>query len=304
MTPDALAPLSHTASCKNCGASTRGNFCHECGQATHLHVPSAREFLHEFVSHYVALEGKLWRSLKLLFFKPGLLSREYIEGRRVRYVEPLRLYLTFSIIFFFLFKLSGVEIYNNDSAGSPAAPAVSAPANSAPPSAAPAASRGRVELSDSDREVAREAGTVHPRLGQATENLIRLARGGNNEAVKRAFFSYTPYAIFLLMPVFALLLKLLYLGSGRRYGEHFLFALHSNAFAFFTLSLFIVADGWSFVRFLLLAWLVFYLPTAMRRVYGGSRLRTALRWIVLLVLHLLSLGMAVAVVGFGALMGG
>jgi hypothetical protein len=303
LTPDALVPHSHTAACKNCGASTSGNFCHECGQATHLHVPSAREFLHEFVSHYVALEGKLWRSLKLLFFKPGLLSREYIEGRRVRYVEPLRLYLSFSIILFALFKLSGVEIYNNDSAGNDAPPSISAPASSPPPPAAPAAHRGRVELGDRDREIARQVGTVHPRLGEGAENFLRLARAGQSETAKRAFYSYTPYAIFLLMPVFALFLKLLYLGSGRRYGEHFLFALHSNAFAFFTMSLFILADGWNFVRVVLLAWLVFYLPTAMRRVYGGSRRATAMRWIVLLTLHLLSLGMAVMIVAFGVLLG-
>jgi hypothetical protein len=295
LTTHALDTHQHAEFCKNCDAATSGNYCHQCGQATHLHVPSAREFLHEFVSHYVALEGKLWRSLKLLFLKPGLLTREYIEGRRVRYVEPLRLYLTFSIIFFALFKLSGVEIYTDDSAGAAAPAAIHAPASSAPPPAA-AAAGASVELNERERELVREFGALSPRLGAGAENFLRLMRVQQNEAVKRAFYGYTPYAIFLLMPVFALFLKLLYLGSGRRYGEHFLFALHSNAFAFFTMSLFIVADGWDFVRFLLLVWLIFYLPTAMRRVYGGDRRSTALRWIVLLALHLLSLAMAVVVV--------
>lgn len=303
LTTDALDHAPHAGICKNCDAVTRGNFCQQCGQATHLHVPSAREFLHEFVAHYVALEGKLWRSLKLLFFKPGLLTREYIEGRRVRYVEPLRLYLTFSIIFFFLFKLSGLELYNGDSAPSAAPPVVSAPADSLPPQGAPVALRGRVELSERDREVAREFAEIHPRFGEVVANFLRLARAGQTEAAKRAFYSYAPYAIFLLMPVFALFLKLLYLGSGRRYGEHFLFALHSNAFAFFTLSLFIVANSWGFLRFVLQVWLIFYLPTAMRRVYGGSRFSTALRWIVLLALHLLSIALAVFVVAFVVLMG-
>ncbi|UUZ52454.1 hypothetical protein LP419_23575 [Massilia sp. H-1] len=50
-----------------------------------------------------------------------------------------------------------------------------------------------------------------------------------------------PYAMFCLMPLFALYLKLLYLGSGRRYGEHLLFALHSNAFAFAMFGLMIMA---------------------------------------------------------------
>lgn len=292
VTTDTLALHQHASTCKNCGAATTGKFCHECGQATHLHVPSAREFLHEFLSHYVAVEGKLWRSLKLLLFKPGFLTREYIEGRRVRYVEPLRLYLSFSIIFFFLIKLSGVRIMELETS---AAPAVQ-PAASAPAAVMAGRDRARTsqEFTEFERDMVREFGAVSPRLGKGTEKFLMLPGDQKGAAAQRAFFSYAPYAIFLLMPVFALYLKLLYLGSGRRYGEHFLFALHSNAFAFFMLSLFVVADGWDFIRFLLLAWLVAYLPTAMRRVYGGGRFATALRWIALTAVHVLSLAAAVA----------
>lgn len=285
---DALDFHQHSASCKNCDTPTTGNFCHQCGQAAHLHVPSAREFLHEFIAHYVALEGKLWRSLKLLLFKPGFLSREYIEGRRVRYVEPLRLYLTFSIIFFALFKMSGVEIVNFGGRGE-TPPAVSVPANAQPTRQAEDSADFK-ELQDKTKRL---LGRVSPRLEQGAERLFAMPQKERGETTKRVFFSYTPYAIFLMMPVFALYLKLLYLGSGRRYGEHFLFALHSNGFAFFMLSLFMLADGWNLVRLALLAWLVFYLPTAMRRVYGGGRILTALRWIVLLVLHLFTLVTAV-----------
>lgn len=292
MTTEALDCQQRAGTCKNCGAITSGNFCQACGQATHLHVPSAREFLHEFLSHYVALEGKLWRSLMLLLFKPGFLTREYIEGRRVRYVEPLRLYLSFSIIFFFLVKLSGVQIMANEAEAPANAPAVSAPAAAM---AGRNAARQPQEFTEFERDVVRELGAISPRLGKGAEKYLALPGEQKSAAAKTAFFSYAPYAIFLLMPVFALYLKLLYLGSGRRYGEHFLFALHSNAFAFFMLSLFILANGWDFVRFLLLAWLVVYLPTAMRRVYGGGRLVTGVRWITLVALHLLSLVVAVAI---------
>lgn len=283
MTTDALIEHQHAATCKNCGATTNGNFCHQCGQATHLHVPSAREFLHEFMAHYVAIEGKLWRSLKLLLFKPGLLSREYIEGRRVRYVEPLRLYLSFSIIFFAMMKLSGVEIMNvGGRTDAPAA--ISAPVGAQPPQAGESAEFLKVR-EDTVAWLAKR----NPEVAKRAERFLNLPEAQRKETAKRVFFSYTPYAIFLMMPVFALYLKLLYLGKGRRYGEHFLFALHSNAFAFLMLSLFIAADGWNFVRFVLLTWLLFYLPTAMRRVYGGGRTVTALRWIVLMFLHLVTL---------------
>lgn len=288
LTTHALDTRQHASSCRNCDAATSGNYCQQCGQPTHLHVPSAREFLHEFIAHYVAFEGKLWRSLKLLLFKPGFLSREYIEGRRVRYVEPLRLYLSFSIIFFALFKIGGVDI--GGLGGSDTPPAVSAAAPAAPPNQAKSTGSAR-EFEDKFK---RGLGQFSPRLEQGAGRFFALSSKERVEAAKRAFFSYTPYAIFLMMPVFALYLKLLYLGSGRRYGEHFLFGLHSNAFAFLMLSLFMLADGWDWVRLALLAWLLFYLPTAMRRVYGGGRSMTALRWIVLLTLHLLTLVVAVA----------
>lgn len=289
VTNQALDLHQHAQFCKNCDTATSGNFCHQCGQATHLHVPSAREFLHEFIAHYVAIEGKLWRSLKLLLFKPGFLTREYIEGRRVRYIEPLRLYLSFSIIFFALFKMSGVADVNiGGNEGAP--PALSAPATVQTPRQADEV-ESFTEFQDKTKRL---LGRVSPRLEQGAGRFFALSEKERKDTATRVFFSYTPYAIFLMMPVFALYLKLLYLGSGRRYGEHFLFALHSNGFAFLMLSLFTLAHEWGFVRFVLLTWLVFYLPTAMRRVYGGGRIPTALRWIVLMLLHLVTLVTAVS----------
>jgi len=295
VTTDALIEHQHLESCRNCGTVTQGNFCQQCGQATHLHVPSAREFLHEFIAHYVALEGKLWHSLKLLIFKPGLLTREYIEGRRIRYVEPLRLYLSFSIIFFFVIKMSGVGMMGGHERTPRAEKAAKArveqtaqteqtPVAAPPQEEKEKVKRGTDELKDIE--------DISPALAKRVERIASMPREQQEELLKRTFFSYAPYAIFLMMPVFALYLKLLYLGSGRRYGEHFLFALHSNAFAFLMLSLFAVAHNWGFVRFVVLVWLTFYLPTALRRVYGGSRKVTALRWMVLMFLHMVTMGLA------------
>ena len=87
-------PARTDLACRNCGTQAPLKFCPECGQETALHPPTLGEFLHEFVGHYVALEGALWRTLRLLLTRPGRLTREYLEGRRRRYVLPLRLYLT------------------------------------------------------------------------------------------------------------------------------------------------------------------------------------------------------------------
>lgn len=106
-------PHPTPATCPNCGHAVPpleppARHCPNCGQATHLHAPTLFEFVHEFVSHYVALEGALWRSLWALLARPGHLTREYLAGRRLHYVLPLRLFLTLSFLFFLLIKVLGL----------------------------------------------------------------------------------------------------------------------------------------------------------------------------------------------------
>jgi hypothetical protein len=86
--------------------------------------------------------------------------------------------------------------------------------------------------------------------------------------------------MFLLLPVFALLLKLLYFRSSRFYVEHFVFALHYHAFAFVLYTVIIVVPEVLRPE-LLLIWLYLYLPIAMKRVYEQGWVRTSLKWIAL-----------------------
>jgi hypothetical protein len=260
--------------CHNCGAAVSGNFCPECGQETTLHVASAREFVHEFIGHYVALEGKLWKTLALLLFRPGKLTAEYIAGRRARYVQPLRIYLTLSVLFFALLKYGPAELIKAD------APAAAATTQSAP--------------LDDKVHVSTRMGTINPAWEAKILKLGALPQAEVIALVKSKFFAYVPYAMFCIMPLFALYLKLLYMRSGRTYGEHMLFALHTNAFAFLLLGLiWVVPGGW--IDTALLFWLVAYLPFAMRPVYGGGKLATAARWIVLMSAYIVTV--AAVVVG-------
>jgi hypothetical protein len=284
--------------CLNCGTAVHLNYCANCGQETRLHVPSAREFIHEFITHYIAVEGKLWRTLKLLLFKPGVLTNEYLAGRRASYIIPLRIFLTFSILFFATMKLSNVQLMNDSPGpdGTQQEERASRPATGAaavqPPAAASPAEPALVEPDNDDGDLREIAEKISPTAADRLERYLDLPPDQRNRVIAAGFYSYAPYAMLLLMPLFALYLKLLYLGSGRLYGEHFLFALHTNAFAYLQITLMILSP-WSFVTFLLGVWLVFYLPTAMRRVYGGSRTVTFLRWVVLAALHGLSLSVAV-----------
>jgi hypothetical protein len=280
--------------CPNCFAEIAGNFCHQCSQETTLHPPSTREFLHEFIGHYVALEGKLWKSLWLLMLKPGRLTLEYIQGRRVRYVQPLRLYLTFSLIFFAVLKLSGIAMLTIDPKDTTPA-AVTTAGAPAPPLTAPSASEP-VMIMDDEASVGmgQVAERLHAGWGAKVTRFFAQPKDAIVLAATKAFLAYTPYALFALMPVFALLLKLLYLGSGRRFGAHLLFALHANAFAFAMMALLILTRStYDLIGTVLVIWMIVYLPLAMRRVYGGGWFVTLLRWTVLALLHLLCIALAI-----------
>ncbi|WP_227470233.1 DUF3667 domain-containing protein [Massilia sp. YMA4] len=295
MKPATIEAAGHhevPANCRNCGAAVSGHYCAQCGQETRLHVPSLAEFVHEFIGHYVAVEGRLWGTLVRLLFRPGALTAEYLAGRRRRYVEPLRLYLSMSILFFALMKLSGAELARFDSKPDGDKPAVGQ--QHAGKRDGPVIGGAEKLPDDMPHHTTLPAPLerLAPGFRQSLDNFDRMSVEQKSEILRTGFYRYAPYVMFCLMPLFALYLKLLYLGSGRRYGEHVLFALHTNAFAFAVLAAFIYLPE-SFLKFVMFCWLVLYLPWAMKRVYGKSRWGTAWRWLLLFGLHGLSLALGV-----------
>ena len=88
--------------CRNCGAELQGQYCYACGQKVVTSEVSLHELMHEGVHEFVHLDGKIFQTLKLLLFRPGELTAEFLRGRRARYIPPLRLYLVCSLLFFAL----------------------------------------------------------------------------------------------------------------------------------------------------------------------------------------------------------
>ena len=89
--------------CANCGQYLLGNFCANCGQQAHVHRSLAHvgeEFLHG-ITHF---DGKAWQTLPMLVFRPGRLTREYIMGKRARYIAPVPLFLLVVFLMFFVFS--------------------------------------------------------------------------------------------------------------------------------------------------------------------------------------------------------
>src|SRR5213082_4019629 len=87
--------------CENCGAPMAGPFCAQCGQAAVDYRRSFRHVIADVLDSFLNWDSKFFTTIALLIIKPWRLTNEFLAGKRVRYVNPLRLYLLASILFFF-----------------------------------------------------------------------------------------------------------------------------------------------------------------------------------------------------------
>lgn len=281
--PASPAPDSAQLACRNCGAAAPGTYCPQCGQETSLALPTVRALLREAAGRYVAFDGRMWRTLDSLLLRPGFLTREYLAGRRRRYIRPARLFLVLSIGLFALLRFEGKVPPLNDlvQARAEQRKAALAEAN---------ADVGTAGLQvDSDFGLhlgGKDAllnGTALDQLGgrwlapvrQRAALFNQLPRQQKAEQLFSGMLRYGPYAMFALLPLFALLLKLVYTGRSRRYPErprryaaHLVFGAHNHAFLFFVVALLVLLpEGpWNGA---LGIWAVLYLLLSMRAVYGG-----------------------------------
>ena len=117
---------THEGACLNCGAALLGPHCHRCGQHAHIHR-TVGAFFHDLIHGVLHFDGKTWRTLPLLAWKPGELTRRYIAGERARFVSPMALFLFSVFLMFAVFQLAGItpptEINAPDRVGEQASPA-------------------------------------------------------------------------------------------------------------------------------------------------------------------------------------
>lgn len=102
--------------CHNCGIRLSGPYCAACGQKVRPLNITVHDFFHEFIHETLHVDGRLFQSIRRLILSPGFLTREYLQGRRARWISPIRLYLIFSVIFFALSAFTGFRVGLNDSA--------------------------------------------------------------------------------------------------------------------------------------------------------------------------------------------
>ncbi|AQR75015.1 DUF3667 domain-containing protein [Sphingomonas sp. LM7] len=110
----------HEAMCLNCGTALIGSHCHQCGQAGHVHR-SLHAIGHEIVHGVFHFEGKFWRTLPLLAWRPGDLTRRYIAGERARFVSPMAIFLFSIFAMFAVFSWAGLSPPTDLRSGGPQA---------------------------------------------------------------------------------------------------------------------------------------------------------------------------------------
>ena len=265
--PDRPSPPDRR--CLNCGAALTGRYCANCSQAADVHVPSTRELLHEALEGITHSDSRLWNTLKLLWFKPGRLTQEFVAGRRAAYLPPFRLYLILSIIFFLAASLSPMHaqiIRLDDPRG--------------PSPAECAKLQGNLFGRD-----------IGPRLQHACGEIVR----DNGTNLAHSWLSIMPKAMFIFLPLVAFLHMLMYWRPQHRYAEHLLFFLHLHGFFFSVMTVAVLASdaarAWSFVAKLgslglLLPWiLALYTVLAMKRVFGRGWTATLVKGFALFAVY-------------------
>lgn len=297
--------------CRNCHfslATPRPAYCGHCGQETDLHPPSVREMFTEYVGHYVAFDGPLWRTLWALICLPGHLTNAYFHGRRRRYVLPLRVYLSASFVFFIgwaLLPQGPTQVIEGDPAAvaearktvrlrdnpqmTPKEAAAAAEALSRGASAATGGVKVSSKLGDCD--------LARPDTCSSGERwLTGLLNKGESmtfEQWKARSRALAPYAMLAMQPIFAALLLATFAGSGRRYAEHFVFSLHSHSVWFLALLLAMAAHLEGLMMFAVFG----HGLAAMRRVYGLGWWGAIWRGLLLSALYFLLLaGVALSMV--------
>src|SRR5918995_2111331 len=96
---------THEKNCLNCGAELAGDYCHACGQRAHVHL-TLHAFWHDLLHGVLHFEGKIWRTLPLLAWRPGELTRRYIDGERAKFVSPMALFLFTVFVMFAVFSFT------------------------------------------------------------------------------------------------------------------------------------------------------------------------------------------------------
>jgi hypothetical protein len=216
--------------CLNCGTQVIGKFCHNCGQENIETRENFFAMVWHFITDYFHFDSKFFRSLAPLIVKPGFLTREYWEGRRTLYIPPLRIFFFVTIIFMiatsYFYKKYGDVMKNSmikkskTLAGYDSAQIASM------------AETATIYLKESKERV---SGKQLKEMSEKDDRQYRKLQSGVDFT-----FRNLKYVTFFLLPVYALIFKLLFIRRNIFYIDHLIWAMHLQTFAYIFLTILLI----------------------------------------------------------------
>jgi hypothetical protein len=274
----------HNSNCLNCETVLTGVFCSTCGQKDLPKRQSIKELLENFISSFWSYESKFFKTGRYILFKPGFLATEYCEGRRERYYHPARMYVFISFVYFLLFT-SLPDTDTND-------------INFAPPNANDKKEVMEFNLFgtkyktlasyDSAQQVQpleKKDNWLERRIVTRQIELQEKYKGNGKQFAndfKQAFLGNFSTVFFWLLPVFALVLKLLYVRRDYFYSEHLVFSIYYYNLFYLAGSFYMLSASVSWLDWLATIigfWIALYMLFAMKRMYKQSWRKTIVKYL-------------------------
>lgn len=265
------------AECLNCGSPLTAQFCAQCGQKNKDYSLTFKDLFSDFIEELLDVDSRVLKTLRLLFTSPGFLTTEYVAGRRVSYLPPVRLYLVASVLFFLTLTIKTLlpSVQSNEffkeikESGS-----------------IDTALEHVIENQQQDGGSASVESGLMPVIPDSSGSDLTVSIGGSEMDVQQgdflsSFSDNFAKMMFLLLPVAALQLKILYWRRKKLYIEHLVFSLHVHAFIFSLLILTVLID-FKFMMWLVITASLIYLFLAMKRFYQQSYAKTASKMVLLL----------------------
>ena len=303
--PLALSELSEP--CLNCGKPLMGSYCGNCGQeAKELRRPFFR-LSREAISSLFELDGRSFRTLFYLLTKPAHLSKEYFSGRRMQYTPPLRLFLVISVSFFLLVSfytsirsMEGILSANHEIPGEEVSASTDDEEDLLAPTLAFVESINLPFFDEQTNTNLRRAMSA-----QAETNINSMIEDPSE--FFRGYLEYITVFILLMIPLLALIQKLIYIRSGHFYVEHLVLTLHNHAFIIsivFVNSLIdlvngsripIISSAFGYLGAAIYIWMWVYLFLSLKNYFQQGYGITLLKYLTTTILYGFTLGFGVTV---------
>ncbi|WP_276132714.1 DUF3667 domain-containing protein [Polluticoccus soli] len=296
------AHIRKEADCLNCGVLVAERYCPHCGQENLEPKQSAGHLVAHFFNDVTHFDGKFFSSIKLLITKPGFLTEEYLKGRRASYLDPIRMYLFISAVFFLLlmsvFK-TPADIISDSSKANAEISGITREHNATVFSSG---TGDRLTINDRSYTTVHEYDSVQKALPAAkrdgfinhyfSRKLVAINERYKDRPegiwpmMKANYFHSLPYMLFISLPIIALLFQLFYIRRKQfYYVSHGIFTIHLYCFVFIALiaiNSFAMVGSWGkLVNLVLKVWAIVYLFLAMKRFYKQGGFKTFAKFVII-----------------------